>query len=79
MRLNETEFFDNVPPEAWEFRVGGYQPAFKWLDDRVDRALTQSDITHYRRMIAAMRETVALLPAVDAAFHALLEAFPASS
>ncbi len=73
VRLNDTEYFDNVPPEAWEFRVGGYQPAFKWLDDRVGRALTQDDITHYRQMIAAMRETSALLPAVDSAFLALLE------
>lgn len=72
VRLNDAEYFDNVPPEAWNFRVGGYQPAHKWLDDRAGRALTQDNITHYRRTIAAMRETAALLPAVDVAFHALL-------
>ena len=72
VRLNDTEHFDNVPPEAWEFRVGGYQPAAKWLEDRAGRTLTADDIAHYRRMIAAMRETAALLPAVDAAFADLL-------
>jgi predicted helicase len=70
--LNATEYFDNVPPEAWEFRVGGYQPAYKWLDDRAGRHLTEEDIAHYRKMLAAMRETVALLPAVDAAFRRML-------
>ena len=74
--LNATEYFDNVPPEAWEFRVGGYQPAFKWLDDRAGRALTEADITHYRKMLAALRETAALLPAVDAAFARILPASP---
>ncbi|HZP82125.1 MAG TPA: type ISP restriction/modification enzyme [Chthonomonadaceae bacterium] len=70
--LNVTEYFDNVPPEAWEFRVGGYQPAYKWLDDRAGRHLTEEDIAHYRKMLAAMQETVALLPAVDAAFRRML-------
>ncbi len=72
VKLNDDEYFDNVPPEAWEFRVGGYQPAAKWLEDRAGRVLTSDDITHYRRMIAAMRETAALLPQVDAAFLTLL-------
>ncbi len=72
VRLNDDEYFDNVPPEAWEFRVGGYQPAFKWLDDRAGRALTAEDITHYRRMMAALRETAALLPLVDVAFGRIL-------
>ena len=68
VRLNATEYFENVPQSAWEFRVGGYQPAAKWLDDRADRVLTEADITHYQRMIAALRDTALLLPDVDAAF-----------
>lgn len=72
VRLNDTEYFDNVPPEAWEFRVGGYQPAFKWLDDRAGRALTEVEITYYRRALAAVRETAALLPQVDEVFGELL-------
>lgn len=76
VRLNDTEYFENVPPEAWNFRVGGYLPAQKWLDDRAGRNLTEDDITHYRRVIAALRETAALLPAADAAFAAI---FPDSA
>ena len=72
VHLNDREYFDNVPTEAWEFRVGGYQPAFKWLDDRAGRTLSTDEITHYARMIAAMRETVALLPELDRAFQNML-------
>ena len=59
-------------PAAWEFRVGGYQPAYKWLDDRAGRTVTEEEIRHYRRMLAAMRDTAALLPDVDKAFQRLL-------
>jgi len=73
VKLNATEYFDNVPLAAWEFQVGGYRPASKWLADREGRRLTAPDIDHYRRTLAALRETAALLPQVDAAFTA---AFP---
>jgi len=73
IKLNATEYFDNVPLAAWEFQVGGYRPASKWLADREGRRLSAPDIDHYRRTIAALRETAALLPQVDAAFTA---AFP---
>ena len=68
VRLNDKEYFENVPLSAWEFRIGGYQPATKWLDDRAERTLTEADIQHYQRMIAALRDTALLLPDVDAAF-----------
>ncbi len=69
--LNDSQYFENVTPETWEFRVGGYQPAYKWLDDRNGRLLTDADITHYRKALAAMRDTVGLLPEADAAFGRL--------
>ncbi len=69
--LNEKQYFENVTPETWDFRVGGYQPAYKWLDDRNGRFLTDADITHYRKALAAMRDTVGLLPEADAAFGRL--------
>ena len=32
--INDTQYFDNVPKIAWDFFIGGYQPAQKWLKDR---------------------------------------------
>ena len=29
--INETQYFENVPEVAWNFYIGGYQPAQKWL------------------------------------------------
>lgn len=32
--INTTRWFEAVPQVAWDFHVGGYQPAQKWLKDR---------------------------------------------
>ena len=44
------QYFEGVPPEVWDFQVGGYQPCQKWLKDRVGRQLTYDDLTHYQRI-----------------------------
>jgi hypothetical protein len=63
--INETQYFDNVPKVAWEFYIGGYQPAQKWLKDRKDRNLEFDDILHYQKIIVALTETERLMRAVD--------------
>lgn len=63
--INETQYFDNVPQVAWEFYIGGYQPAQKWLKDRKDRKLEFEDILHYQKIIVALTETERLMRAVD--------------
>ncbi len=63
--INETQYFDNVPQQAWLFYIGGYQPAQKWLKDRQGRELSFNDILHYQKMIVALTETARLMLAVD--------------
>jgi len=55
--INESQYFGNVPEIAWNFFIGGYQPAQKWLKDRKGRTLTNEDIEHYQRIIVALTET----------------------
>ena len=63
--INDEQFFDNVPKIAWEFYIGGYQPAQKWLKDRKGRTLSYEDILHYQKIIVALSETDRLMKAVD--------------
>jgi hypothetical protein len=51
------QYFDAVPPIAWDFPIGGYQPAQKWLKDRKGRALSWDDIRHYQKIIKILAET----------------------
>ena len=55
--INDTQYFDNVPIEAWHFYIGGYQPAHKWLIDRKGQVLSFYDIMHYQRIICVLKET----------------------
>ena len=55
--INKSQCFENVPELAWNFYIGGYQPAQKWLKDRKNRILTYDDIEHYRKIIAILIET----------------------
>ena len=63
--INDTQYFDNVPPVAWEFYIGGYQPAQKWLKDRKDRKLEFDDILHYQKIIVSLSETDRLMKEID--------------
>ena len=63
--INDTQYFDGVPQLAWEFYIGRYQPAQKWLKDRKGRILAYEDILHYQRIIKAMVETDRLMQAID--------------
>lgn len=64
--INETQHFENVPEVAWNFYIGGYQPAQKWLKDRKDRKLEFDDIAHYQKIIVALTETDRLMKEIDA-------------
>ena len=69
--INETQYFDNIPLVAWEFYIGGYQPAQKWLKDRTakkgkeGRTLTYDDILHYQKIIVALTETNRIMREID--------------
>src|SRR5665647_93452 len=63
--INEDQYFDNVPEVAWNFYIGGYQPAQKWLKDRKDRKLEFDDILHYQKIIVALSETDRIMKEID--------------
>ena len=63
--INDTQYFDHVPHKAWEFYIGGYQPAQKWLKDRHGRTLTYDDIRHYQKIVQALLLTDKIMQEID--------------
>jgi predicted helicase len=59
--INDEQYFDHVPPEAWGFYIGGYQPAQKWLKDRKGQVLNHKDVEHYRKIVRVLLETEKLM------------------
>jgi len=67
--INDRQYFDGVPVVAWEFYIGGYQPAQKWLKDRHGRKLNFEDIRHYQKIIVALTETHRIMQTIDSIWH----------
>lgn len=65
VHINTTQYFENVPELAWNFYIGGYRPAQKWLADRAGRSLSYDDIEHYRQIISVLVETHRLMLELD--------------
>jgi predicted helicase len=63
--INPHQYFGGVPQVAWDFYIGGYQPAQKWLKDRKGRALSMADITHYQRIVKILLETDRIMQDID--------------
>jgi predicted helicase len=67
VRINADQHFSGVPQAVWDFQVGGYQVAEKWLKDRRGRKLEFSDIETYQKIIHALSETIRIMGMIDAA------------
>ena len=63
--INKHQYFEGVPPEVWDFHVGGYQVCEKWLKDRKGRTLSFDDKEHYKLIVAILAQTMALMAEID--------------
>lgn len=70
--INDTQYFSNVSDIAWNFYIGGYQPAQKWLKDRKGCILSYDDLMHYRQIIQALCETDKIMKDIDKKMAELL-------
>ncbi|MBP5544470.1 MAG: N-6 DNA methylase [Kiritimatiellae bacterium] len=64
--INKTQYFGGVTERSWNFLIGGYQPAQKWLKDRRGRTLSPADILHYERILRALDLTADIMAEIDA-------------
>lgn len=63
--INNKQYFEGVPESAWNFFIGGYQPAQKWLKDRKGTTLSFEDVRHYQHIIYVLQQTEQLMTEID--------------
>ena len=63
--ISKTQRFADVPEISWNFYIGGYQPAQKWLKDRRGRGLSFDDIRHYQKIIKILSETDRIMKEIE--------------
>lgn len=66
--INDNQYFADAPPVSWDFYIGGYQPAQKWLKDRKGRALSFEDVKHYQRILKILSETDRIMQTISMDF-----------
>lgn len=63
--INDTQYFGGVSQEVWEFTIGAYRPAQKWLEQRKRRTLSNEDLDQYQRIIKVLSETIDMMNEID--------------
>jgi hypothetical protein len=63
--INKPQYFEGVEPDVWAFQIGGYQVLHKWLKDRKGRELSFDDLSHYQKIVVALRGTIQLMEEID--------------
>jgi hypothetical protein len=61
----QSQGFQGVPENVWNFHIGGYQVCEKWLKNRKGRTLSADDINHYHRIVVALNETIHIMAEID--------------
>lgn len=63
--INNEQYFEGVSENTWNFYIGSYQPAQKWLKDRKGCMLSFEDVRHYSRIIYVLKNTGKIMNEID--------------
>jgi len=63
--INDSQDFENVDPEVWDYYIGGYQVLDKWLKDRINRVLSADDVNHFLKVITVLKLTIEIQKEID--------------
>lgn len=61
----EGQSFDGIEPQVWAYRIGGYQVLDHWLAARMKRVMRFEEIEEFRRIAAAVGETIRVQRRID--------------
>ncbi len=64
--INATQGFDDVDEAVYEFKIGGYTVADKWLADRKGRTLSFEERRLYPQILIALAETRRIMAEIKA-------------
>ncbi|MBW2359048.1 MAG: DNA methyltransferase, partial [Deltaproteobacteria bacterium] len=63
--FNQSQYFEGISTEVWDYQIGGYQVCHKWLKDRKGRTLSTDDIKQYCRIVTAIQKTIEIQKEID--------------
>ncbi len=65
IKINESQHFDGIRKEVWEFKIGSYQVLDKWLKSRKGRKLSYKEVETFIKIINSISEMVELMNKIN--------------
>jgi len=66
--FNKEQYFEGISKAVWEYQIGGYQVAEKYLKDRKKRQLSLEEIEHYMKVVKAIERTIEVQRRIENVF-----------
>ncbi len=65
--INKNRYFEDVPEDLWNFRIGGYQVLEKWLKERRKHEinLEGDDILHFIKITNILESTIQIMNEIN--------------
>lgn len=63
IKINASQYFDNVSEEVYNYSIGGYKPIEKYIKAR--ETLTLNDIMHIQKVISVIEKTIEIQSSID--------------
>jgi predicted helicase len=63
--INDTQYFEGVTKEVFEYQIGGYEVLSKWLKDRKGRYMTLEDSIAYSKIATSISKTIEIQKEID--------------
>ncbi|MCL1998496.1 MAG: N-6 DNA methylase [Turicibacter sp.] len=60
LHINDNKQIVGIPPEIWEYRIGGYQVLEKWLKSRENFVMGEDNMEFLAKMAGALSATLAI-------------------
>jgi len=67
--INPQQYFAPVPPDVWNFHIGGYQVLDKYLKSRKGRELSLDEIENILNVVKVLRFTIDQMQEIDATWQ----------
>jgi hypothetical protein len=66
--INPGQRFAPVPPDVWQYQIGGYQVCEKWLKERQEKVLDLPEIMAYCRIVTAISRMMMVQEEINAVY-----------
>lgn len=63
--INKTTKLCGIPPEVWEYTIGGYRVIEKYLKGRKGRKLSLEELEHIYRVVEILKRTIELVKELE--------------